>query len=106
MKRVCSRVSLVPLEGAAIGTYMVSYLRSLLMLTVRNIPINSDPSQLDTFQLLQLGHSHLSSDACDLEMAAHIMNQLQGEAGRVAMDWILDMLIYLETKQTKQVIAT
>lgn len=97
VKRICSRVSLVPLEGAGLGTYMISHFRSLLMLTVRNVPVDSDPSQLDTFQLLHLANSHLS--AGDLEMAARVMNQLQGEAGRVAKDWISDVRTYLQTKQ-------
>ena len=103
VKRVCSCVSLIPLEGAGIGTYMVSYLRSLLVLAVRNVPVDSDPSQLDTFQLLQLANSHLSNG--DLEMAARIMNQLQGEPGRVAKDWISDVKIYLETKQAITTLA-
>ena len=97
VKRVCSRVSLVPLEGAGLGTYAISYLRSLLMLTMRNVPIDSDPSQLDTFQLLLLANTHLS--AGDLEMAARIMNQLRGEAGRVARDWVSDVRVHLQTKQ-------
>ena len=103
VKRVCSRVSLVPLEGAGMGTYMVSYFRSLLMLTLRNVPIDSDPSELDTFQLLQLANTHLSGG--DLEMAARVMNQLQGEAGRVAKDWISDVRIYLQTKQAITTLA-
>ena len=103
VKRICSRVSLVPLEGAGLGTYMISYFKSLLMLTMRNVPIDSDPSQLDTFQLLQLANAHLSSG--DLEMAARIMNQLQGEAGQVAKDWISDVRIYLQTKQAITTLA-
>lgn len=103
VKRVCSRVSLVPLEGAGLGMYMLSYFRSLLMLTVRNVPIDSDSSQLDTFQLLQLANTHLS--AGDLEMAVRVMNQLQGEAGRVAKDWITDVRTYLQTKQAITTLA-
>lgn len=103
VKRICSRVSLVPLEGAGLGTYAVSYLKSLLMLTTRNVPVDSDPSQLDTFQLLQLATTCLSTG--DLEMAARIMNQLQGEAGRVAKDWISDVRIHLQTKQAITMLA-
>lgn len=103
VKHICSRVSLVPLEGAGLGTYMVSYFRSFLMLTTRNVPLDSDTSQLDTFQLLQLATAHLS--AGNLEMAARVMNQLQGEAGRVARDWISDMRTYLQTKQAITTLA-
>ena len=103
VKRICSRVSLVPLEGAGLGTYMVSYLRSLLVLTMRNVPVDSDPSQLDTFQLLQLANTYISTG--DLEMAARVMNQLQGEAGQVAKDWISDVRICLQTKQAITTLA-
>jgi len=97
VKRTCSRVSLVPLEGAGLGTYAISYLRSLLTFSIKTVPLNCDPSKLDTMGLLQVASAHLA--AGDLEMTARVMNQLQGEAGRVASDWTHDVLVYLQTKQ-------
>ena len=97
VKRICSRVSLVPLESAGLGTYAISYLRSLLTFNTKTVPLNLDPSELDTIGLLQVASAHLA--AGDLEMTARMMNQLQGEARRVASDWINDVRVYLQTKQ-------
>lgn len=101
VKRVCSQVSLVPLEGAGLGTYAISYLRSLFMF--KTVPLNTDPSELDTMGLLQVAGAQLA--AGDLEMTVRMMSQLQGEAGRVAKDWINDVQLYLQTKQAITTLA-
>ena len=99
VKRVCRRVALVPDTGGGLGTYALSYLQSLLVINAwrsKSIWSNSDPRDMDTFEVLQQADSYLRSG--DLERAVRSMNCLQGESRRLAEDWLTEARLCLETR--------
>ncbi len=107
VKRICKRVSLVPQSGGGLGTYALSYLQSLLVIkTSRLAPYivdsKTDPSEMDNFELLQQADTRLHQG--ELREAVEYVNQLQGEARRVAQDWLVDARLYLETRQAVELV--
>lgn len=107
VKRICKRVALVPQTGGGLGTYAMSYLQSLLTFKASWLTQNvdnseTDPSKLDNLDLLQQASVHLHRG--ELEEAVRYVNQLQGEARRVAHDWLIDARLFLETRQTVQLV--
>lgn len=107
VKHIASRVALVPEEGGGLGTYLLSFLQSLLtidMIHSRTIELSkTDPSSLSTFDLLH--QAKLSLDHGDLEKAIKCVAQLKGESRRVAQDWLTEALMYLETRQAVMAIT-
>ena len=109
VKRVCRRVALVPERGGGMGTYALSYLQSMLIVSWRFVgrvarsEAEEDLSQLDTFEILE------RADACvrqgDVDLAVRYMNLLRGEPRRVAQDWLCDARSYLETMQAVQLVS-
>ena len=104
VKRVCRRVALVPERGGGMGTYALSYLQSLLIVSwrfvgriARSEDEDRDLGKLDTFEVLE------RADAClrqgDLDLAVRYVNLLRGVPRRVARDWLRDARSYLETQQ-------
>ena len=102
VRKVCQRVAFVPEEGAGLGTYLLSFLQSLLTIDMAHSRmVNS--ADMNTFDILQ------EADACigqgQLEKAVRLMNQLQGEPRRVARDWLREARLYLATRQAVTVVA-
>ena len=104
VKRVCRRVALVPERSGGMGTYALSYLQSLLIVSwrfvgriARSEDEDRDLGKLDTFEVLE------RADAClrqgDLDLAVRYVNLLRGVPRRVARDWLRDARSYLETQQ-------
>ena len=56
-----------------------------------------DPSNMATSTLLRQAKIHL--DHGNLETAVKLMGQLNGEARRVADDWLREAVLYLEIRQ-------
>lgn len=107
VKRVCYRVALVPEEGGGLGTYLLSFIQSLLTIDMVH-PKMADlsvttPKSMSTFALLRQAKTYL--DHGDLETAVRLVNQLQGESRRVAQDWIHEAILYLETRQAVMAIS-
>ena len=104
VSRICWRVGLVPESGGGLGTYALSYLRSILTINkwFLGVSDNLDSSKLDTFDLLC--HADVRLRKGDLEGAVHYMNMLKGEPRNVAKDWLKDARLYLETRQAVQLI--
>ena len=105
VKRICKRVALVPETGGGLGTYALSYLQSLLTLNIWSsyvIDTETNPAKMDTFQLLHQAEAYLHYG--ELEKAVCHVNLLQGEARRVARDWLCDARLYLETRQAVELI--
>ena len=86
------------------GTYALSYLQSLLIVSwrfvgriARSEDEDRDLGKLDTFEVLE------RADAClrqgDLDLAVRYVNLLHGAPRRVARDWLRDARSYLETQQ-------
>jgi mitofilin len=107
VKKICSRVALVPEEGGGLGMYLLSYLQSLLTIDMfhpKMIDLSRhDPQESSTFQLLYQAKVHLDSN--DVETAVRLVNQLRGESRRVASDWLTEAVLYLEIKQAVMAIT-
>jgi mitofilin len=106
VKRICRRVALVPERGGGLGTYTLSYLQSLLIVSWRfvgRIAREMEDEDLNTFAILE------RADACirqgDIELAVRYMNLLRGEPRNVARDWLCDARSYLETLQAVQLVS-
>lgn len=100
VRKICQRVALVPEEGAGLGTYLISYLQSLLII---NVAHSHKADSTDTFDILREADTCISQG--QLERAVKLINQLQGEPKRVARDWLREAKLYLETRQAVTVVA-
>lgn len=100
MREACQRVALIDEDGGNVFQYLLSYLHSLFRLETK---VNLEDHMVtledykDTFRLLSLSEHFVSHG--DLESAARLVNQLQGEPRRVAADWLAEVRLLLETKQ-------
>lgn len=109
VKRMCRRVALVPETGGGLGTYALSYLQSILIMSWRFVgrvgsgDEDHDPHKMDTFEILECADVLLRQG--DLEQAVRYMNLLRGEPRRVARDWLHDARHYLETTQAVLLIS-
>ena len=106
VRRVCRKVATVPAVGGGLETYAGSFVRSLFTLNSRpryTVDSKADPSSMNTFDVLSQAEAHLHRG--DLEMAVKYMNLLEGEARRVAADWLRDARDYLEMRQVVSLVA-
>lgn len=106
VRKICKRVALVGEEGGGLGMYLLSFLQSLLtfdMIYDKMLSPRDYDSSANTFRLLSMANSYL--DKGDLETAVRLVNQLSGEAGRVAEDWVKEACLYLETRQAVMVVS-
>jgi mitofilin len=110
VKRMCRRVALVPERGGGMGTYTLSYLQSVLIVSwrfvgrvARSEDEDKDTDKLDTFDVLE------RADAClrrgDVDLAVRYVNLLRGAPRSVARDWLDDARSYLETLQAVQLVS-
>ena len=101
---VCRRVGLIDERGGTLYKYALSYLQSIFMVKAPRIitDLNTEvsPGDLDTFTLLDNAAYNLERGS--LEQCVRYMNQLTGEARKVAADWILEARLLLETKQASE----
>ena len=106
VKRICRRVALVPESGGGIGTYVLSFIQSLLTIsawTSTAVGRVTPSNKMDTFDLLNQADVQLSRS--NLEGAVQAANCLQGEPRRVAQDWLRNARLYLETRQAVELIS-
>ena len=107
MKRACEHVALIDEDGGNVLQYFLSYLHSVFRLKTK---INADGTTVgpedttNTFHLLSLARYFVSHG--NLESAARLINQLQGEPRRLAADWLADARLFLETKQAVSVLCS
>ena len=110
VKRICRRVALVPERGGGMGTYALSYLQSMLVVSwrfvgriAREVGEDGDLQKLDTFDILE------RADVClrqgDMDLAVRYVNLLCGEPRMVARDWLCDARCYLETSQAVRLVS-
>ncbi|KAK2162470.1 hypothetical protein LSH36_98g06001 [Paralvinella palmiformis] len=101
--RSCRRVALIDESGGSLYKYIVSYMQSLLILSV---PLSHsdrvDLSELDVYTILDHAKYHL--DQGDLESALRFMNLLTGEPRKIASDWIKEARLLLETRQITDIL--
>lgn len=104
VRKICQRVALVPEEGAGLGTYLLSFLQSLLTIDMVHVRMaDSQVFNTDTFELLREADASLQQG--QLEMAVRLVNQLEGEPRRVAKDWLREARLYLMTRQAVTMVA-
>ena len=107
VRKLCRRVALVGEEGGGLGTYLLSYMQSLLTFDmVHDIILSRDPhdiKSMNTYRVLSCAQECL--DQGDLEGAVRLVNRLTGEARRVAGDWVKEACLYLETRQAVMVVS-
>ncbi|XP_035856135.1 MICOS complex subunit MIC60 isoform X2 [Sander lucioperca] len=99
LRSLARRVALIDETHNSLYQYFLSYLQAALLFESKQ---EAPPSQLssedlDPFRLLSYASYCLEHG--DLELAAKLMNQLRGEARRVAEDWLTEARLTLETKQ-------
>ncbi|XP_036425214.1 MICOS complex subunit MIC60 isoform X3 [Colossoma macropomum] len=99
VRRMARRVALIDETRNSLYQYFLSYLQSVLLFEKEQEapPVKLAPQDLDTFKLL--AYATYSIERGDLELAAKFVNQLRGEARRVAQDWLKEARLTLETKQ-------
>lgn len=107
IRKICKRVALVGEEGAGLGTYLLSYIQSLLTFDMIYDKMLSrddqDIESMNTYRLLSRANSCLERG--DLELAVRLVNQLKGEPRRITQDWVKEACLYLETRQAVTVVS-
>lgn len=99
LRPLVRRVALIDETHNSLYQYLLSYLQAALLFEEQQ---EAPPAQLcnkdlDPFKLLSYASYCLEHG--DLELAAKLVNQLRGEARRVAEDWLTEARLTLETKQ-------
>lgn len=93
------RVAKVDDNGGGLMRYFLSYLQNAVTLDLMRkfSPEDKlDPLALDTYEIFARAKYFVDGD--DLGSAVRVMQLLQGEAGRLARDWIADVRAHLETR--------
>lgn len=111
VKQICRRVALVPERGGGMGTYALSYLQSVLIVSWRFVGRvagsgeleDEDIDKLDTFNILERADTCLRQG--DMELAVRYVNLLRGAPRKVARDWLCDARSYLETLQAIHLVS-
>ncbi|TDH07864.1 hypothetical protein EPR50_G00110500 [Perca flavescens] len=105
LRSLARRVALIDETHNSLYQYFLSYLQAALLFEDKQ---EAPPSQLssedlDPFRLL--AYASYCLEHGDLELAAKLMNQLRGEARRVAEDWLTEARLTLETKQVVSLLS-
>lgn len=105
VRRLARRVALIDETRNSLYQYFLSYLQSILLFEKeQEVPPSKLASEnLDPFKLL--AYATYSMERGDLELAAKFVNQLRGEARRVAQDWLREARLTLETKQVVSLLS-
>lgn len=98
---VCKKVAAIDECGGTLYKYFISYLQSVFIslrsYDVKNLNDQVDVESMDNFEIL--ANASYWMDRGDFEAAVRYMNQLQGEARKVAGDWLKEAKLLLETRQ-------
>ncbi|NWR85759.1 MIC60 protein, partial [Furnarius figulus] len=105
VQKLAKRVAMIDETRNSLYQYFLSYLQSLLLFHPQQMkpPAELSPDDLDTFKLLS--YASYCIEHGDLELAAKFVNQLRGEARRVAHDWLNEARMTLETKQIVDILT-
>lgn len=101
VKQECKKVAMVS-EGDSLGMYLLSYVKSLFVLNswyANDIESRIDPEEATTYELLAKAEYFITQEG-DLETAAKLMSQLKGVPRKLCGDWLNEVRLFLETKQT------
>ncbi|UYV68198.1 K02A2.6-like [Cordylochernes scorpioides] len=100
VEKVCRNVALIESNtNAPLIQYLISYLRGLLAVPVTHTDTQGlvDPSSWTTIEVL--GHIRQCIASEDLEQALRYANLLRGKPREVALGWMGDLKVLLETQQ-------
>nr|XP_006014498.1 PREDICTED: MICOS complex subunit MIC60-like [Latimeria chalumnae] len=105
IRKLVRRVAMIDESRNSLYQYFLSYLQSLLLFEPKQLrpPTELSPEDLDAFKLLS--YATYCIERGDLELAAKLINQLSGEARRVAQDWLTEARLTLETKQIVEILS-
>ncbi|XP_017278630.1 MICOS complex subunit MIC60 [Kryptolebias marmoratus] len=99
LRSLARRVALIDESHNSLYQYFLSYVQAALLFEDQQEapPSHLNREDLDAFKLLSYASYCLEHG--DLELAAKLVNQLQGEARRVVEDWLTEARLTLETRQ-------
>ncbi|KAK2849552.1 hypothetical protein Q5P01_009386 [Channa striata] len=105
LRSLARRVALIDESHNSLYQYFLSYLQAALLFEAKQEapPAQLTPEDLDPFKLLSYASYCLEHG--DLELAAKLVNQLRGEARRVAESWLTEARLTLETRQIVSLLA-
>ncbi|EDO31080.1 predicted protein, partial [Nematostella vectensis] len=107
VRRQCRRVAMVGEDSAGPWTFLLSYLQSFFIFDKFDPRTDGelvDAEELDTFGLLARADYYIKRG--DLELGARLVNQLTGEARKLAYDWLKETRILLETRQAVRLLSS
>ena len=100
VKAACKRVAAVQ-DGDSILKYVVSYVKSVFVVSrwyLTDVGEAVDVEKLTCYEILAKAEHFIQEG--DLETAAKLMSQLTGVARKLSGDWLNEVRLLLETKQT------
>lgn len=105
LRSLARRVALIDESHNSLYQYLLSYLQAALLFEAKQQvpPAQLSAEDLDPFRLLSYASYCLENG--DLELAAKLVNQLRGEARRVAEDWLTEARLTLETRQVVSLLS-
>ncbi|XP_067103541.1 MICOS complex subunit MIC60 isoform X3 [Osmerus mordax] len=105
IRQLVRRVALIDETRNSLYQYFLSYLQAALLFEEpQQVPPTALADEdLDPFRLL--AYASYSLEHGDLELAAKLLNQLRGEARRVAQDWLTEARLTLETRQVVSLLS-
>ncbi|KAM4554985.1 MICOS complex subunit MIC60 isoform 2-T2 [Odontesthes bonariensis] len=105
LRSLARRVALIDESHNSLYQYFLSYLQAALLFeNQQEAPPNQLSSEdLDPFKILSYASYCLEHG--DLELAAKLVNQLRGEARRVAEGWLTEARLTLETRQVVSLLS-
>ncbi|KAL1493978.1 hypothetical protein ABEB36_009656 [Hypothenemus hampei] len=109
LEKIARRIELVPIGGAPLITYILSYAQSMLLFkTVSYIPQtelndeHTDFTKMTTDDIFVRARFFLERD--DFVQALKYMNLLKGACRVVARQWMNEVRMLLETRQAAQIL--
>ncbi|XP_049611949.1 MICOS complex subunit MIC60 [Syngnathus scovelli] len=105
LRSLLRRVALIDESHNSLYQYFLSYLQAALLFEAKQQapPAHLNAEDLDPFKLLS--YATYCIEHGDLELAAKLVNQLTGEARRVAEDWLNEARLTLETRQVVSLLS-
>lgn len=100
VKAACKRVAAVQ-DGDSILKYVMSYVKSMFVVSrwyLTDVGEAVDVEKLTCYEILAKAEHFIQEG--DLETAAKLMSQLTGVARKLSGDWLNEVRLLLETKQT------
>ena len=100
VKKACKQVASVN-DGDSIGQYLLSYVKSVFVFSrwyLSDVNAAIDINELTCYEILAKAEYFIQQG--DLETAAKLMSQMKGVARKLCSDWLNEVRLLLETKQT------